>query len=72
MLCLSFSCAHHHGGAGGGLVLQGSLGCRDHEMVELEISRVLGRAHSKLTALSFSRSDFCLSKDLLRRVENNG
>ncbi|GAB0181809.1 hypothetical protein GRJ2_000646200 [Grus japonensis] len=48
--------------------LKGSLGCSDHEMVEFRILRAARRAHSKLTTLDFSRTDFGLFRDLLGRV----
>lgn len=52
----------------GNAMLQDSLGCSDHEMVELEILRAVNRAHGKLTALDFWKADFGLFKDLLCRV----
>ncbi|PKU41354.1 pecanex-like protein hypothetical protein [Limosa lapponica baueri] len=45
---------------------KGSLGCSDHEMVEL--LRAVRRAHSKLTTLDFRRADFDLFRGLLSRV----
>ncbi|GAB0180593.1 hypothetical protein GRJ2_000524600 [Grus japonensis] len=52
----------------GNVKLNGSLGCSDHEMVELKVLRAVRRAHSKLTTLDFRRADFGLSRDLLGRV----
>jgi len=48
--------------------LKGSLGCSDHEMVDIKHLRAARRVHSKLTALNFSRVDFGLFRDLLGRV----
>ncbi|RMB99587.1 hypothetical protein DUI87_23840 [Hirundo rustica rustica] len=47
------------------VMLQGSLGHRNYEMVKFEFLRAVKRAHSKLTALDFRRTDFGPSKDLL-------
>ncbi|GAB0209421.1 hypothetical protein GRJ2_003407800 [Grus japonensis] len=52
----------------GDVKLKGSLGCRDHEMVEFRILRAARRAHSKLTTLDFRRADFGLLRDLLGRI----
>ncbi|GAB0177907.1 mitochondrial enolase superfamily member 1 [Grus japonensis] len=57
----------------GDVKLKGSLGCRDHKMVEFRILRAAGghaarRACSKLTTLDFRRADFGLFRDLLGRV----
>ncbi|GAB0205586.1 hypothetical protein GRJ2_003024200 [Grus japonensis] len=52
----------------GNVKLEGSLGCRDHEMVEFKILRAVRRVHSKLTTLDFRRADFGLFRDLLGRV----
>ncbi|GAB0206162.1 hypothetical protein GRJ2_003081800 [Grus japonensis] len=52
----------------GDVKLKGSLGCRDHEMVEFKILRAVRRAHSKLTALAFRRADLGLFRGLLGRV----
>jgi len=43
----------------------GSLGCRDHEMVEFRILRGGSRAISRITALDFRRANFDFFKDLL-------
>lgn len=51
----------------GNVMVQGSPGCRDHDMVKLEFLRAARRAHSKLIALDF-RTDFGLSKDLLYKI----
>ncbi|KAM6382481.1 uncharacterized protein FN964_001067 [Alca torda] len=48
--------------------LKGSLGCSDHEMVELKILWAARRACSKLTTLDFKRTDFGLLRDLLGRI----
>ena len=50
----------------GNVMLQGSLVCNDHEMVEFGILRTVRRARSKLTALDFKRADFGLFRSLLR------
>ncbi|XP_062466520.1 uncharacterized protein LOC134159318 [Pezoporus occidentalis] len=52
----------------GKVMLQGSLGCSDHEMVEFEVLRTVRRACSKLTALVFKRADFGLFRNLLWKV----
>ena len=52
----------------GNVRLKGSLGCSDHEMVEVKILRAARRVHSKLTTLDFRRADFGLFRDLIRRV----
>ena len=52
----------------GNVKLKGSLGCSDHEMLELKILRAARRAHSKLATLAFRRADFVLFRDLLGRV----
>ncbi|GAB0206713.1 hypothetical protein GRJ2_003136900 [Grus japonensis] len=52
----------------GDVKLKGSLGCRDHEMVEFKILRAARRVRSKLTALDFRRADFGLLRDLLGRI----
>ncbi|GAB0204032.1 polycomb group RING finger protein 3-like [Grus japonensis] len=52
----------------GDVKLKGSLGCRDHEMVEFRILRAARRAHSKLTTLDFRRADLGLFRDLLGRI----
>ncbi|KAK4812684.1 hypothetical protein QYF61_012194 [Mycteria americana] len=52
----------------GNVKLKGSLGCSDHEMVEVKILRAARRVHSKLTALDLRRADFGLFRDLLGRV----
>ncbi|GAB0204724.1 highly reducing polyketide synthase PKS6 [Grus japonensis] len=52
----------------GNVKLKGSLGCRDHEMVEFKILRAARRVRSKLTTPDFKRADFGLFRDLLGRV----
>ncbi|GAB0192671.1 hypothetical protein GRJ2_001732400 [Grus japonensis] len=52
----------------GNVKLKGSLGCSDHEMVELKILRAVRRADSKLTTLDLRRVDLGLFRDLLGRV----
>ncbi|GAB0205499.1 hypothetical protein GRJ2_003015500 [Grus japonensis] len=52
----------------GDVKLKGSLGCRDHEMVEFKTLRAARRVHSKLTTMDFRRADFGLSRDLLGRM----
>lgn len=54
----------------GNVVLQGSLGCSDHEIVELEMLRAVRRAQSKLRALDFRIADSGLFRNLL--VESHG
>ncbi|GAB0209793.1 hypothetical protein GRJ2_003445000 [Grus japonensis] len=49
----------------GDVKLKGSLGCSDHEMVELNILRAARGTHCKLTTLDFRRADFGLFRDLL-------
>lgn len=48
--------------------LKDSLGCSDHEMLEIKFLRVSKRVCSKITALDFSRADFHLFRELLGRV----
>jgi len=43
----------------------GSLGCSDHEMVELRILRVGSRAISRIKTLDFRRANFGLFRELL-------
>ncbi|GAB0192596.1 hypothetical protein GRJ2_001724900 [Grus japonensis] len=52
----------------GNVKLKGSFDYSDHEMVEFKILRAVRRAHSKLTALDFSRADFGFFRDLLGRI----
>lgn len=52
----------------GNVLIQGSSGCSDCEMVELEFLSTVRRAHHKLIALEFRRADYGFSKDLLGRV----
>ncbi|GAB0207984.1 hypothetical protein GRJ2_003264100 [Grus japonensis] len=52
----------------GDVKLKGSLGCSDHEMVEIKILRAARRALSKLPTLDFRRADFGLFRDLLGRI----
>ncbi|GAB0208502.1 hypothetical protein GRJ2_003315900 [Grus japonensis] len=52
----------------GDVKLKGSLGCSDHEMVELKILRAARRVHSKLPTLDFRRADFGPFRDLLGRL----
>ncbi|GAB0208020.1 hypothetical protein GRJ2_003267700 [Grus japonensis] len=52
----------------GDVKLKGSLGCSDHEMVEIKILRAARRAHSKLTTLDIRRADFGLFRDLFGRI----
>ncbi|KAM4642928.1 uncharacterized protein AAGF69_015296 isoform 1-T2 [Amazona ochrocephala] len=52
----------------GNVMLQGSLGHSDHEMVEFEILRTVRRACSKLTAMDFKRAHFGLVRNLLSKV----
>ncbi|GAB0208385.1 mitochondrial enolase superfamily member 1 [Grus japonensis] len=52
----------------GDVKLKGSLGCSDHEMVEVKILRAARRAHRKLTTLDFRRAGFGLFRDLLGRI----
>ena len=52
----------------GNVKLKGSLGCSDHEMLELKILRAARRAHSKLATLDFRRAGFGLFRDLLGRA----
>ncbi|GAB0205107.1 hypothetical protein GRJ2_002976300 [Grus japonensis] len=52
----------------GDVKVKGSLGCSDHEMVEVEILRAARRVHSKLTTLDFRRAQFGLYRDLLGKV----
>ena len=48
--------------------LKGSLGYRDHEIMEFKILRMSKRVHSKLATLDFRRADFELFRELLGRV----
>ncbi|GAB0206727.1 hypothetical protein GRJ2_003138300 [Grus japonensis] len=55
-------------GLAGDVKVEGSLGCRDHEMVEFRILRGRSRAVSRITALDFRRANFGLFKDLLGTI----
>ena len=46
----------------------GSLGCIDHEMVELRILRGGNKANGRITTPNFRRADFGLCRDLLGRI----
>jgi len=48
--------------------LKGSLGCSDHEMVDLKILRTEMRVQSKVTTLDLRRTDFGLFRDLLSKA----
>ena len=48
--------------------LRGSLGCSDHETVELKILRAVRRVHSKLSIQDLRRAGFGLFRDLLGGV----
>ncbi|PKU33403.1 rna-directed dna polymerase from mobile element jockey-like [Limosa lapponica baueri] len=48
--------------------LGGSLGCTDHEMVELRILRGGNKANGRITTPNFRRADFSLCRDLLGRI----
>jgi len=52
----------------GNVKVKGSLGCSDHEMVELKILRAARRVHRKLATLDFRRADFGLLRELLGRI----
>ena len=52
----------------GNVKLKGSLGCSDHEMVELQILRTVRTADSELATLDCRRANFGLFRDLLGRV----
>ncbi|GAB0178718.1 hypothetical protein GRJ2_000337100 [Grus japonensis] len=52
----------------GNVMLEGNLGCMDHEMVEFKILRAVRRVQGKLTTLDFRRADFGLFRDTLARV----
>lgn len=45
----------------GNVKLKGSLGCTDHEMVDIEIPGAMTRVRSKPTVLNFRRVDFGLT-----------
>ena len=45
-----------------------SLGCSDHTLVELVISRNVGLAKSRVRMLNFRRANFRLFKDLLDEI----
>lgn len=49
-------------------MLQYSLGCSDHHIVEFKILMTVKRSRSKPTALDLRRADFGLFKDLISRV----
>ncbi|PKU30847.1 rna-directed dna polymerase from mobile element jockey-like [Limosa lapponica baueri] len=51
----------------GNMKLKGSLGCSDHEMMEVMILRAV-RTHKKLTTLDFRKADFGLWRDLIGGV----
>ena len=51
--------------------LKSSLGCSDHEMVQLWIQGAARREHSQLITLTFGRGDFGLFRDLLDRVQRD-
>ena len=48
----------------GNVKVKGSLGCRDHEMVEFKILWAARRVRSKLAALDFRRKDFGVLRDV--------
>lgn len=48
-------------------MMGGSLGCRDHALVELTAQREMGQAKSKVRALSFRRAKFQFFKELVNR-----
>lgn len=50
------------------VMVKGSLGCSNPEMVKCKILRAKRRVHSKLTSLEFRRAGFGLFRDLLGRV----
>ncbi|GAB0203750.1 hypothetical protein GRJ2_002840600 [Grus japonensis] len=52
----------------GDVKLKGSLGCSDHEMVEIKILMAARRVCSTLTTLDFRRAGFGLFRDLLGRI----
>ena len=52
----------------GNVKVKGSLGCRDHNMVEFKNLRAVRGVHSKVTTTDFRRADFGLFRDLLGRV----
>lgn len=52
----------------GNVKLKGSLGCSDHDVVELKILKAVRRVHSKLVTLDLRRADFGLLRDLLGKV----
>lgn len=49
----------------------GSLGCKDHEMVEFRILRGGRSVKSRSTALGFRIAVFSLYRDLLERISRN-
>ncbi|GAB0206830.1 hypothetical protein GRJ2_003148600 [Grus japonensis] len=55
-------------GLAGDVKVEGSLGCRDHEMVEFRILRGRSRAVSRITTLDFRRANFGLFRDLLGTI----
>ncbi|GAB0202828.1 mitochondrial enolase superfamily member 1 [Grus japonensis] len=56
----------------GDVKVGGSLGCRDHEMVEFRILCGRSRAISRIATLDFRRANFGLFKDLLERIPWDG
>ena len=51
-----------------GIKTEGSLGCSDWDLVEVEISRNMGLAKSRIRTLNFGRANFRLFKELLDEI----
>lgn len=69
--CHAGPCACQEKKLAGNAVLQDSLGCSGHGVVELEILRAVNRAHTQVTALDFRRAGSGLFKDVHCRVPQN-
>lgn len=52
----------------GNVIVKGSLGCNDHEIVEFKIPVVMKKAHSEITTLVFRRLDFGLFRNMFHGV----
>lgn len=52
-------------------MVEGSLACSDHEIVEFRTLRIKKKVTSKLTILDFKRADFGVFKNLIGRIPWN-
>jgi len=52
----------------GGIKIGGSLGCRDHGLVDFAVLRDKGQVKSKVKTLNFRKANFQLFKELVKRT----